>query len=188
MAMKKSVGVGRLPSRVEVEKQIVAWVNDLPSDEIWARVTASMIKHKAVELHPMFVGPILPAHDLDGSKRHRNKQVVWCKRFLARHRFSIRRVTRNGQNRQRGWAGIAMGAVKDFREFRSHVPTVVNLCEGPGCVSHGDGGISLEKTLTFPCSQTFNMDETPVWFEPAVNKTVAVSGGAGWLQCWVCDM
>ena len=60
MAMKKSVGVGRLPSRVEVEKQIVAWVNDLPSDEIWARVTASMIKHKAVELHPMFFGPIVP--------------------------------------------------------------------------------------------------------------------------------
>ena len=32
------------------------------------------------------------------------------------------------------------------------------------------------------------MDETPVWFEAADDKTVAVSGGADWLQCWFCDM
>ena len=78
-AMKRlSVGVGRLPSHVEVEHQMVAWMNDLRSDGISARVTTSMIKHKAVELHPMFFGPIPAPHDLDGSKRHRNKQVAWC--------------------------------------------------------------------------------------------------------------
>ena len=49
-AMKRlSVGVGRLPSHVEVEHQMVAWMNDLRSDEISARVTMSMIKHKGVE-------------------------------------------------------------------------------------------------------------------------------------------
>ena len=44
-----SVGVGRLPSHVEIEQEIVAWINDLRSDEISARVTMSMIKHKGVE-------------------------------------------------------------------------------------------------------------------------------------------
>ena len=61
---KRSVGVGRLPSRVEVEHQIVAWINDLRSDEISTRVTTSVIKHKAVELHPMFFGPVPPPYDL----------------------------------------------------------------------------------------------------------------------------
>ena len=79
-----SVGVGKLPSHVEVEQQIVAWINDLRSDEISALVTASIIKHKVVELHPMIIRPIHPPHDLDGSVRHRKKQAAWCKRFLAR--------------------------------------------------------------------------------------------------------
>lgn len=69
-----------------------------------------------------------------------------------------------------------MGTVKDFRELRSHVPTAVNLFEGPGGVSDGDGDVSQERTLNFPLSQRYNLDETPVWFEPAGNKTVAVSG------------
>lgn len=44
---------------------MVARANDLRSDEIPARVTAFMTKHKAVELHPMFYGPIPAPHDLD---------------------------------------------------------------------------------------------------------------------------
>ena len=137
-AMKKlSVNAGRVPSHDEVEHQVVAWINDLRSDEVSARVTTSMIKQKAVELHPMFFGPISPPHDLEESKRHRNKQAVWCRRFLARRRLCIRAVTRKGQKLPRGWAGIALGAVKDLRELRSHLPAAVNLCEGPGV---GDGG------------------------------------------------
>ena len=58
------MGVGKLPSHVEVEQQIVAWINDLRSDEISTRVTTSVIKHKAVELHPMFFGPVPPPYDL----------------------------------------------------------------------------------------------------------------------------
>ena len=76
-AMKKLlVNAGRVPSPVEVEHQVVAWINDLRSDEASARVTASMTKHKAIDLYPMFFGPIPPPHDREESKRHRNKQVA----------------------------------------------------------------------------------------------------------------
>ena len=85
---KLSVGVGKLPSHVEVEQHIGAWINDLPSGDISARFAASMIKRKAIELHPMFFGPIYSPHDLDGSKKHSNKQFAWCKTFLATRRFS----------------------------------------------------------------------------------------------------
>ena len=71
-----SVGVGKLPSRVEVGHLTVAWSSDVRLDEISARVTKSRMKHKAVELHPMSFRPNPAPHDLDGSKRHRNNQVA----------------------------------------------------------------------------------------------------------------
>ena len=39
-------------------------MNDLRSDDIWARVTTSTIKQKAVQLHTVFFGPMPPRHDL----------------------------------------------------------------------------------------------------------------------------
>ena len=42
----------------------MAGINDRRSDEIWARVTTSMIQHKAVGLRPMIVGTITPPHNL----------------------------------------------------------------------------------------------------------------------------
>ena len=54
--MKQSLaGGGRLPSHIEVEQLIMAWINDLRSNEISARVTTSSTNHKAVELHPVNV-------------------------------------------------------------------------------------------------------------------------------------
>lgn len=64
-----SVGVTRRPSHVEIEHQMMVWINDLLSDEISARTTTSTIKHNAVELHPLFVGSIPPPHDLGASAR-----------------------------------------------------------------------------------------------------------------------
>ena len=42
----------------------MAGINDRRSDEIWARVTTSMIQHKAVGLRPMIFGTIPPPHNL----------------------------------------------------------------------------------------------------------------------------
>ena len=103
-----------------------------------------MVKHKAIELNPMVFGTILPPHNVDGSKSDRNKQAARCRRFLVRHRLSIRAVKRKGQKLLRGWAGTASGAVKDLREPRSHVPTAVNRREGTGgCFLFSISGVVL---------------------------------------------
>ena len=80
---KLSVNAGRVPSNFKIEHEMVAWINNVRSDEISAGVTTSMIKQKAVELNPMFFGPIPPPHDLEESERDRNIKVAWCKRFLC---------------------------------------------------------------------------------------------------------
>lgn len=73
-----------------------------------------------------------------------SREAAWCQ-------LSIRAAIRKGQELPQGWAEIAVGAVKELTGLRSHMPTAVDLCEGPGGVSVvGDGRISRERVINVP--------------------------------------
>ncbi|CAM9108069.1 unnamed protein product, partial [Pylaiella littoralis] len=202
----------------DTELEIIDWINELRTDAVSARVSTTMIKHKATELNPGFFGVRPPPSDLASNKRYRKKKVSWCSRFLAKYRFSVRAVTRKGQKLPSGWPATAMRAVTEWRQLRYDVPSALALAdlnerlgelagvsgggasglEGAGYSgggagggggagdsgggAGGEGGASgcgggaggpSEPRLKFSLKQTVNMDETPVWFEPAGNSTVS---------------
>ena len=77
---RMSLNTGRIKSNADAELEIVAWINDLRSDSISARVSTAMIKHKALELNPNVFGERPAPSDLAGSIRYR-KRTAWCTRL-----------------------------------------------------------------------------------------------------------
>ena len=100
-------------SNADAELEIVAWINDLRSDSISARVSTARIKHKALDLNPNVSGERPAPSDLAGSIRYRKRKTAWCMRFLKRYRYSVRAVTRQGQKLPAGWPETAMKAIKE---------------------------------------------------------------------------
>lgn len=166
----KSLNTGRVRSNAEAELELLDWINDLRTDKISARVSTRMIKNKAVSINPLFFGPRPAANDLEGSKKYRNRQTHWCRTFLKKYHLSLRAVTRQGQKLPSGWPAIAMKAVKDWRALR-HGGIDGGERRTEGAANSGPS----EPPLLFSDEQCYNMDETPVWMEPAAKSTVAVS-------------
>ena len=96
---RMSLNTGMIISNADAELEIVAWINDLRSDSISARVSTAMIKHKALELTPDVVGERSAPSDLAGSIHYRKRKTAWCMRILKRYRYSVEAVTRQGQAR-----------------------------------------------------------------------------------------
>ena len=186
---RMSPNTGRVRTHVDAEREIVAWMNDLGSEGISARVSTRMIKSKANELNPTFFGVGPPASDLEGNVRYKKRQTAWCRRFLRAYRFSVRAVTRQGQKLPSGWPVVAMQAIKEWRRLKYDVPSAQELADGVECLgvaagvggsaSGGGGGsgagVPSGPKPTFPLAQIGNMDESPTWFEIPGKDTVHVS-------------
>ena len=98
---RMSLNTGRIRSNADAELEIVAWINDLRSDSIWARLSTTMINQKALKLSPnVFRGdqrcPTSRPHQLQEEKNslvHEVSQAVplFCaSRFPARPETSYR--------------------------------------------------------------------------------------------------
>ena len=194
---RMSLNTGRIRSNADAELDIVAWINDLRSDSISARVSTAMINHRALELNPNVLGERPAPSDLAGSIRYRKRKTAWCMRFLKRYRYSVRAVTRQGQKIPAGWPETAMKAIKEWRGMRYDVPSALEVADGVECLRVGtaagdheggrdDGsehGVPSEPRFKFSLAQTANTDETPVWFEAAGKSTVLVS--TGFVDLWI---
>ena len=107
----KSLNTGRVRSNADTQVENLDWVNDLRTEAVSAGVSTSMIKNKAVSINPLFFGPRPAANNLEDSRKYRNKQTHWCRRFLRKYHLMMRAVTRQGQKFLSGWSAIAMKAV-----------------------------------------------------------------------------
>ena len=167
----KSFNTVRVRSNAEAELELLDWINDVRSEAISARVSTRMIKNKAVSINSLWFGPRPAANDLEGIRKYRNKQTHWCRRFLRKNRLSFRAVTRQGQKLPSGWPAIAMKAVKEWRALRHG-----GIDGGGGRSMAGATSSAPSKPpLLFKEEQSYSMDETAVWMEPALTSTVAVS-------------
>lgn len=143
----------------------MAWVKELRAEEVSAQVTTSMLKNEICELQRGFSASRPNVNDAAGLKWYKVKRSARCQRFLMRSRMSIRAVTRHGQKMPKGRPRIARKPLKEFRGIGSDSNTV-NVCDGEA-EGEGMGAAPDARVVKFSLHQTFNIDETPILFEPA---------------------
>ena len=167
----KSLNTGRVRSTADAELEILDWVIDLRTEAVSARFATRMIRNRAISINSLFFGPRPAANDLEDSRKYRNKQTHWCRRFLRRYHLSMWAVTRQGQTLPLGWPAMAMKAVEEWRALRHGG---IDGGEGRGTGVAASCGAS-EPPLKVSLEQSYNMDETAVWFESVARSSVAVS-------------
>ena len=114
----KSLNTRRVRSNADAELEILDWVNDLRTEAVSARVSTRMIKNKAVSINPLFFGPRPAANDLEDSRKYRNKQTHWCRRFPRKYHLLMRAVTWQGHKISSRWPATAMKVVKGWTALR----------------------------------------------------------------------
>lgn len=131
----------------------------LRSDEVTARATTFVMKHKAAELHPTFFGPIPPPHSLQECNKTSQQAGSLVPAVLARRRHSVRAVTRKGQKPPRG-VGWHYGW--SWEGFEGGMKPCACPRETVGGTRRWKYWLSRERLREISFTRTYNMDEIPV--------------------------